>query len=824
MTVAGIKMTNVGPISGSTQFSISISDVHITVPLFGDHSDTNNTIFSTYRPDKTHATLTFAHSVGGNEYVSDKNLRLSWENNILSCRLYTYTNGFVFEPFTIPQTNFERSATCLLSFGGYSGKLRYDYKITNDVSIVSPYVVIRGGFIGTARINPPSVTITSPVPNVSTTNAALQITGVNSAFYGTGPTLWRCAAPTDDPSSEPESYTWNTVDDPGDLQANRTVWSTSAQLEPGTNWFWAMTSDSIGNPSAIVTRKFFYSVRSPLTLATNGNGIITGGRGVTNGAMLEVGRGYSVSARAKDTNTVFRDWCDAGSNILSTANTYNFLMQSNAFIAANFIPNPFPAIAGTYSGLFYDRAAWSNFLIAPSNSGYITITVKTDGTYSGTVLFGVQKLPIAGKLQFDMDVDDPDAVNANFTTAANSSLSGHIRFVSDDGGNLLPTPTISMTISNQGLSAMPLTRAKNVVPAGLFNISDGSWTAGPNFARGCGYGSITVTSKGQANFVIHMADGSAPAASFSTPVAEDGSVSYFIPLYYGKGLVMGTLNLTNLYSSNQDGYWMKQPNPRDPYFPEGFVHLMMFSGAAYTPAIGTEFLTQLGVMRISIDSGSGLHTFNAFYVPGSKSFMLVQPTNGVALNLKFNPVTGLVSGSIGVDGVKFNNVNVLITWDPTIVNGHALGYSLGTHETDAIEIIQEWRSLGTYDDGFVLGDESSTNAQLGATSYFSFKNASQLVTLPGPPPPPPPVDALQDIEMSPPTIAIQVVMSRDIQVAPRQHFIITDTFDSMDIQYHGLYPNLPSAGPYTGPINPANFAAPAVTVTPTQRTTQFIAN
>ncbi|MGZ4987544.1 MAG: hypothetical protein ACXWBP_05855, partial [Limisphaerales bacterium] len=438
---SGLKMTNPGPINSSTRFSLSIGKVSINLPLAGDKSDTNNPVFSFYTPGKTHVTFSFCYRQDDHTYVEVRKLRINWADNVLSGSFSARTGIFGFQSFIIPPpSNVVGSATCLVSLGSYSNKLRYDYKWTNNVSNSVSAMFITGSIIGTSHFRSPEVTVTSPARNVSTTNPVLQVTGVNTAFNGTGQTVWRWAAPTDDPSSGPEAFAWNAVDNPGTLQTNRTLWSTSTQLAPGTNWFWAVTSDSIGNPSPIVTRKIFYSVRSPLTLATNGNGTITGGRGVTNGAMLEIGRGYTVSAKSKDTNAVFRDWRDHDFNILSTANPYNFLMQSNAFIAANFIRNPFLAIIGTYSGIFTDPDNPATV----RNSGYITFTVKADGTYSGTVLYGAQKLPFFGKLQFDIDdpfFDDPDAVNSVFI-AGRSPLEGELRFPSDGSGHLLPTPTI----------------------------------------------------------------------------------------------------------------------------------------------------------------------------------------------------------------------------------------------------------------------------------------------------------------------------------------------------------------------------------------------
>jgi hypothetical protein len=134
-------------------------------------------------------------------------------------------------------------------------------------------------------------------------------------------------------------------------------------------------------------------------------------------------------------------------------------MWSNTTITANFITNPFPAIAGTYSGNFNEE-------ISPGlmESGHADVRIRTDGTFTGAILFRAQRFPIAGKLQFDADFKDPDAVNATFTAAANRSVSGHIRFPSDGAGNLLPEPTLAMTIGNVTFPTVTLELSSTTLP------------------------------------------------------------------------------------------------------------------------------------------------------------------------------------------------------------------------------------------------------------------------------------------------------------------------------------------------------------------------
>lgn len=817
VTFSGLQMTNAGPITASSFFSVLINDHLITVPLSGDNSDTNNPIVSSYKPGATSAMVTFYKydPLANPQMMVMKTVKLVWIGNKLSGYILARPDAYGFEALAASQaTNYTNSATCLFSFGNYSCQIRYDYRLING----PPASITSGSVYGTSHFQSPVITITSPAPNALLTSPVVQVNGVNTAFHGVGPTMWRWAAPSDDPSLDPASFSWNAVDNPGSLNTKRTGWSTTVDMSPlgpGTNWFWAMTTDSIGNPSAIVTRKFFYSVRSPLTLGHLGNGTVIGSRGVTNGAMLEIGRSYTVIAKPKDRNTVFRDWRDGASNAIATLNPWNFQMQSNMTIIGNFVTNPFPAIAGTYSGLFYDTFRPPiHHDSSPANSGYTTITVKPDGTFTGTVLFGAGRYPIAGRLFFDVDLADPDGVTAMFAIGPSRSLSGRIQFPSDGSGHLLPTPTLSMTISNVPLNPLPLLQSSNnAVAPGLYNFVDNVG----NLSVGASYGTVIV-SKGQANVVMHLADGS-PAVTFSTPVRKDGSAAIFIPLNRGEGMILATLNLNFLFPIHASGgRWTKPADAHAKFYPGGLVENLDLVIARYTPDIGKSIVTDFGMGEIIIANDTISYSAQFIYSPANNRLVAVPGQTNVTMNLTFNPVTGLVDGTITFAGHSPFHVDVLI-------GGENIGYTLDTdHSVPVVLRATPVASLGNYDDGFVLADGSSTDAGLGATAFFGFQNASQLVRVPAPPPPPPSLRLVEIGPVEPPTVAVEVLMHRYIQIAPHLEFIVTDTFDSMDVQYPNQYPALPSVGPYTGPFNPADFTAPAVTITPSQRTTQYIAN
>src|SRR6185503_13456531 len=116
---------------------------------------------------------------------------------------------------------------------------------------------------------------------------------------------------------------------------------------------------------------------------------------------LLVGRPFALTAFiGVGTNYVFTNWM-GGTNLdnlthVSTNPAYSFVMQSNLILQANFIPNPFTPVAGTYSGLFHD----TNNGVAHRNAGFFTVKLTAKASYTGSLIFDGDKVSISGK--FDL--------------------------------------------------------------------------------------------------------------------------------------------------------------------------------------------------------------------------------------------------------------------------------------------------------------------------------------------------------------------------------------------------------------------------------------
>ena len=75
-------------------------------------------------------------------------------------------------------------------------------------------------------------------------------------------------------------------------------------------------------------------------------------------------------------------------------------MSSNLILQANFVTNPFPAVAGVYNGLFAPATG-----VTEDSSGFFTATLPPSGhgTYSAKLLLNGGTYPFSGT--FDLSGD-----------------------------------------------------------------------------------------------------------------------------------------------------------------------------------------------------------------------------------------------------------------------------------------------------------------------------------------------------------------------------------------------------------------------------------
>src|SRR5262249_24442039 len=68
----------------------------------------------------------------------------------------------------------------------------------------------------------------------------------------------------------------------------------------------------------------------------------------------------------------------------------------NMTLQANFIPNPFIAVKGSYNGLFYPTNE-----VAPQRSGFFSTMVTDQGRFTARLQLGAQIIPVTGQLDLE---------------------------------------------------------------------------------------------------------------------------------------------------------------------------------------------------------------------------------------------------------------------------------------------------------------------------------------------------------------------------------------------------------------------------------------
>ena len=308
-------------------------------------------------------------------------------------------------------------------------------------------------------------------------------------------------------------------DGPAQIAVGTTNWTAEVSLEPGVNVIHARSVDLAGSVSADLQRTFIYVVLGPLTLQINGRGKVAPN---LNGGPLEIGRPYLVRA-VPGPGQVFAGWDGAPSQ----SPTLVFVMQSNLTLVANFAPSPFPAVRGSYAGLFANTND-----VSPASAGYFMLAMTSAGVFSGKVLLSDRGYGFRG--QFNL------AGDAEVNVRRGPLGPVHLMLHAD-----LTNGTDQITGSaTDGLWAADLSSDRNVFsarlnPAGqtglrafLLDTDPVSQTAAACSSRIAKSGSASVRGK----FL------DARPFARSSALAKNGDCPFYLPRNRGGEVVIGWLN------------------------------------------------------------------------------------------------------------------------------------------------------------------------------------------------------------------------------------------------------------------------------------------
>ncbi len=430
------------------------------------------------------------------------------------------------------------------------------------------------------------------------------------------------------------------------------TWSASVPLVPGTNSVQLRATDRAGNRSAVLTRPLVALVASttPLSITPSGTGTFTSG---LSGRRLNLNLLHTVTA-TPGPGQIFLEWRRNGAAV-SRDPTLTFLMEEGVVLTPVFIPNPYPAVAGTYNGLVgqgapgTDTAANRTAYLA--GRGFLTVTTTGTGQFTGSLRLDGQTIPLAGKFDGYGETvvvrtrpgKSAVQVSLKLTTTGEGTVSGTV--VVAGGGSFGYTLRRSTYAGTPG-NRHPLAGTRHT----LLLASAAGW--------GHGWAMLTVAANGTATLAGKLADGTAWTAG--PRLTSDGGPAWrlpvHLPLYAGAaGVVWGDLAVVKdpvASGSDVTGNlgWLRPANSKAVLQPAGSLGSLDLVGTrlAMSPGISAwSGGTSAGSFQLGIDPAAGLlpaalvHPGNW---PSSNAPSLTKPAPS-GLTFSFSAATGQWRGN-----------------------------------------------------------------------------------------------------------------------------------------------------------------------------------
>jgi hypothetical protein len=378
------------------------------------------------------------------------------------------------------------------------------------------------------------------------------------------------------------------------------------------------------------------------------------------GKVFQAGKRYTLTATAAK-GSVFTGWVSNGV-LVTTTPKYTFLLGSNAVLQANFIPNPFLPVVGTYRGLFYVPND-----AAQESSGSFVATVTSTGAYSARLGLGGVNHPYARKFSL---------TGAAFKSIPRRGLSPITVQLQLDLSSGPLTGTISDGTWTADLVANPAiySRTNPAPQAGRYTLLIPGLDNASAQPGGNGFAAVSVNTLGDVSLSGTLGDGTAFISS--SVVASQGQWPFYVSLYGGKGSMLGWLSFTNEGGISGQIDWFKLPEATAKLYPGGFTN-------------GTEAI------------GSTYHYTNGFPVLGFTDGLLSLINGDLAENITNQvgigpdiPATDLITNKLAVStpsGLFHGNVINPATGKPISVHGIVLqnqnlaaGYFLGTNQSGSV--------------------------------------------------------------------------------------------------------------------------------------------
>jgi hypothetical protein len=394
-----------------------------------------------------------------------------------------------------------------------------------------------------------------------------------------------------------------------------------------------------------------------ITLSVSGarGGRVSGGGTFTNAATRTV---TATPARG----CLFAFWSEDGA-VVSTSPRYTFALHNDRDLVATFVPNPFPAVSGTYRGLIGD-----------GTDGTFTISVTPGGAFSGALqLRGALQLPwVLGpgsRRPVSGQFDTTGFAGQWLLGTSFSSYSLGLQLDLVNGTDHLTGSIVENTFMGVGpvfVTITPLAGDRAVYDgqtrlapeAGNYTMAIFGDGVGATQPGGDSWGLVSVSKGGRIALKGLLADNT-PVTQASL-VSKSGLWPLYVPLYGGQGLLCGWLGFTNASDVGGAVTWTKTVAGAAVY-PGPFSLTTQALGERYPPASkrgDVLDLTRTKGLTLALQGG-------ALTTPVTNRLTVARSGQSVFFlcpqaSLTFAPSTGVFSGLAkelnGPGAVRFSGV------------------------------------------------------------------------------------------------------------------------------------------------------------------------
>ena len=362
---------------------------------------------------------------------------------------------------------------------------------------------------------------------------------------------------------------------------------------------------------------------------------------------------YKPSGTASGTNYITVRAQDSGGTGLGGTN-----LSAGALLAIVVPTNPYPAIKGTYSGLFYETN-----VITHESAGAFTLNLGTIGSFTGNLKLG-RSYGLKG--YFNADGQSQVTVTRLVGPPLTVNLS-----IDQTGGSDQVTGTVTdgSWIADLSGDRATFNSLTNPAPqAGLYTMVLPGHTNSATNPHGDGYATITVTTAGKIVMRGVLADGT--SFSQGSYVSKNGLWPLYVPLYSTRGSVISWITFSNQVNSALSGNlsWIKTAAAGGTRYTSGFTNEAVAEGSTFSaPAPGSRILnftnavSQLtgGSLTTGLTNNVILNTNNIFSIVngGATNLVLKVATNGLVTGSFKHPVSGAITQLKGVVLQQQNQAN-----------------------------------------------------------------------------------------------------------------------------------------------------------------------